>query len=322
LEPDDPALVGVWLFDEGEGEMINELFNENHATVMGDFSWDNGRFGNAIVASGGGSIDVADSDSLASIANGLTVAAWFRVDADSDTGVRKNGAFLLEDQSGSEPVPDAFATCFWTDAGVNCFFGQTVLEQGVWNHVAATYDGESVELYVNGKPESEIGFVAGSGDDIDPELSGEVLPGEGNPLQLKYGPETYIGGIDEVVILNRALEPGEINQLIGGWASVVAASVGSPGDFNGDEVVDLADFEILLGNFNTSVDSLEAGDMDFNRRVDLTDFVLFRKAFGEANAAAAVPEPGVGALLGGVVMLVPAFRRRSYRKDGGNCPNK
>jgi hypothetical protein len=88
------------------------------------------------------------------------------------------------------------------------------------------------------------------------------------------------------------------------------------------EVVDLADFEILLGNFNTSVDSLEAGDMDFNRRVDLTDFVLFRKAFGEANAAAAVPEPGVGALLGGVVMLVPAFRRRSYRKDGGNCPNK
>ena len=36
-------------------------------------------------------------------------------------------------------------------------------------------------------------------------------------LQLKFGPEQFTGGIDEVVILSRALEAEEIQQLLNGW---------------------------------------------------------------------------------------------------------
>jgi hypothetical protein len=224
LQPDDPSLVGVWLFDEGAGDLVADASaNGNDGFILAggdDYVWEDGKFGTAIVSPGDGSIDVDESDSLAEIAEAMTVAAWFRVDADSDTGVRKQGSFLLEDQSGSEPFPDAFVTCFWTDTGVNCFFGQTELDQEVWNHVAATYDGEFVEMYINGEPESAVGFLTGSGDPVEPELSGDIQPGAGNPLQLKYGPESYIGGIDEVAIFNRALSQDEIKDLMGGFENL------------------------------------------------------------------------------------------------------
>ena len=108
LEPDDPALVGVWLFDETEGDEAADEINDNVGILNfeDDFEWDEGKSDGAITAFGGGAIDVEESDSIATISEALTVAAWFRVDADSDTGVRKQGAFLLEDQSAGEPVPD------------------------------------------------------------------------------------------------------------------------------------------------------------------------------------------------------------------------
>ena len=120
LAPDDSALIGVWLFNEGSGTSVGDMSgNGNDGTIKGDIGWDNnGKFGAAMLAKGGGSIDVGDSDSINTIADGFTVAAWFRVDADSDTGVRKNGSFLLEDQSTSEPVPDGFSFRVWTDKGI------------------------------------------------------------------------------------------------------------------------------------------------------------------------------------------------------------
>ena len=105
LEEDDPAIVGVWLF---EGDVKDASDNGNDGKVIGNFKFEDGKFGKAVVAAGAGSIDVADSKSLQSVSDELTVAAWFRVDADSDTGVRKNSAYLLEDQSAGEPIPDGF----------------------------------------------------------------------------------------------------------------------------------------------------------------------------------------------------------------------
>ena len=40
---------------------------------------------------------------------------------------------------------------------------------------------------------------------------------KGSPLQLKFASETYHGGIDEIVILSRALDQKEIQQLTHGW---------------------------------------------------------------------------------------------------------
>ena len=86
-----------------------------------------------------------------------------------------------------------------------------------------------------------------------------------------------------------------------------------PGDFNQDGTLDFADFSILAGNFNMTNRTFADGDMNFNGRVDLADFVAFRVALEAANpaAAAAVPEPSMGQLLG--IGILMCFLRRRYR---------
>ena len=68
LEPDDPALVGVWLFDEGSGDTIGDLINGNDATINlidVEFEWQEGKFGGAVAdLDGAGSIQVGNSPVL------------------------------------------------------------------------------------------------------------------------------------------------------------------------------------------------------------------------------------------------------------------
>ena len=86
----------------------------------------------------------------------------------------------------------------------------------------------------------------------------------------------------------------------------------SDGDINDDGQIDLADFNILVSNFNEAVERGTGGDLDFNRRVDLADFVAFRGLFLEANPAnmAALPEPNASVLLATASVVALWVRRK------------
>ncbi len=282
LDPTDPALVGVWLFDEGEGDETKDEINDNTGFLNfeDDFEWEtDGRFGGAIAAFGGGAIDVEESDSIASIEEGLTVAAWFRIDAGSDTGVRKNGAFLLEDQSGAEPIPEGFSFRVWTDQGITPgFYGSTELEQERWYHIAGTYDSDSglVEMYIDGEPESENGDVLDAGGAVwEPEWGGLVSPG--SPLQLKYGPEAYNGAIDEVAIFSRALSGDEIKELMLGFPW--QGGGGDTGDYNGDGVLDAADADLQSAEMKKPEADQDLATFDHNddKVVNVDDRLIWVK---------------------------------------------
>jgi hypothetical protein len=83
----------------------------------------------------------------------------------------------------------------------------------------------------------------------EPVWGGEVQPG--SPLQLKYGPESYTGAIDEVVIANRAFTQAEILELMNGYPF----TSGPACDVNGDGQCDAADIDAIAA-------AIRAGDMD------------------------------------------------------------
>jgi len=220
LGPDDPALVGLWLCDDGAGDTITDSSgNANDAT--GAFGWDEGQFDGGILIAGGG-ITVETSDSINSVVEAMTLAAWFRVDVVSDTGIRRQNAYLLEDQSATEPVPDSFSFRIWTTNGLSPgAYGTTELELGEWYHVAGTYDGAAMKLYVNGVAEAEL--LTDAAADFNGEWGGDIgTPGD--QLQLKYAAEAYTGAMDEIVLFNRALDDGEISGLSEGWAAAISVS--------------------------------------------------------------------------------------------------
>jgi hypothetical protein len=95
-----------------------------------------------------------------------------------------------------------------------------------------------------------------------------------------------------------------------------------PGDFNGNGVVDAADYVVWRKTQGQTGIGL-AADSDFNRQVDLFDFLVWRTHFGQAvpgsgagaGELAAVPEPGAFALtVLAIAALVAALCRR-----GGSC---
>ena len=91
----------------------------------------------------------------------------------------------------------------------------------------------------------------------------------------------------------------------------IAGPQGVPGDLNGDNVVDAADYIILKSNFgNAPSVQGEDGDLNGDNIIDAADLALFA---GDINAATgtAIPEPTTLALLTLGGLAVVRRRRRS-----------
>ncbi len=93
--------------------------------------------------------------------------------------------------------PSGWATMGTTERGV---IGPSTLEANTWAHVAVTYDGTILRLYVNGTQvatQAQTGAITASTGAL--RLGGNAVWGE------------FFGGlIDDARIYNRALTPAEI----------------------------------------------------------------------------------------------------------------
>lgn len=101
-----------------------------------------------------------------------------------------------------------------------------------------------------------------------------------------------------------------IQQPTGGMMPGLAA------DFNMDGMVDLADFNILKGNFGQSGATKADGDATSDGSVDLADFNVLKGSFGQSGSAV-VPEPssfalGILAALTLVSAAIGQCRRRLH----------
>jgi CubicO group peptidase (beta-lactamase class C family) len=152
-------------------------------------------------------VTVPDSASL-DITDAITLEAWIRPDTISSTAdqnriVSKNSNVELMISTGDTGCSDRTnGHVQWrtTIAGSNKRICGGTLVPGVWHHLAATYDGAQVALYVNGA-------LVASAPRVGPITPNNAALALGNhPTNTR----AYDGALDEVRVWNRALTQGEI----------------------------------------------------------------------------------------------------------------
>jgi hypothetical protein len=197
-------LVGAWGFDETSGTTATDASGRgNNGTLNGATRSTAGKFGGALSFNGVNAwVTVPDANVL-DLTTGMTMEAWVQPSALGSawrTVMMKEQpnqliyALYAGDGSG-RAAPFIYTN---TDRGVS---GTTATPVNAWTHLAATYDGANLRLYVNGVQSASLA------------ITGSILASTG-VLRIggngTWNNEWFAGLIDEVRLYNRALSAAEI----------------------------------------------------------------------------------------------------------------
>jgi uncharacterized protein (TIGR03437 family) len=200
--PSPSGLVAQYRFDEGSGTVaVDSSGNGNHGTISNGAWRSAGRYGSALWFNGSTSrVNIPDAPSL-DLTTGMTFEAWIR-----PSSLSSYRTVVMKEQPGGL-VYALFANTDSNRPSANIYVGQETdtrgprkLKLNSWSHLAATYDGKVLRLYVNGTQVSSRA-LAGS-----VATSAGALRIGGNAVWGEY----FSGMIDEVRIYNRALTGSEI----------------------------------------------------------------------------------------------------------------
>jgi PKD repeat protein len=198
------GLVAAYGFEEDSGSQVIDASGfANHGTISGATRATTTQFGKALKFSGTNNwITVNDSGSL-DLTTGVTLEAWVFPTASMsgwDTVIMKEQtgglAYSLYANSDANR-PSNTVNVGGTDRDLSA---GSYLPANTWTHLAATYDGSTQKIYVNG---ALVGSRAQSGAIT---LSSGALRIGGNSVWGEY----FAGYIDEVRIYNRVLSQAEI----------------------------------------------------------------------------------------------------------------
>jgi hypothetical protein len=207
------SLVAAYSFNEGSGTTLTDRSGRGHTGTVSGATWSTqGRFGGALSFDGVNDwVTVADTAAL-DLTGALTLEAWVR-----PTALAAWRTILLKEQTGGL-VYALYVTETGSRANGYLRIGSELglsapapLAANTWTHVALTYDGAAMRLYVDGTQvatRSQTGAITAS--------SGVLRIGGNAP----WG-EYFQGLIDEVRIYNRALTQAQI-------AADMAAAVQQP----------------------------------------------------------------------------------------------
>lgn len=202
------GLLGYWTFDEGSGSTAYDSSgNMNTGAVVdaGGFpiTWVNGMFNGALFFDSQTAVIVSNSPSLNPF-SAITISAWVNVGG-SGGG---NTTLQILEKGATENQYGLFSTSpgqleFLLPGVSNGVLITTAPSSGSWHHVAGTYNGSSMILYIDGQIAAQqpaSGVLATTSDSL---IIGN------NPAETNG----FTGVMDDVRVYGSALTAAEITQL-------------------------------------------------------------------------------------------------------------
>ena len=204
------GLVAHWSFDDQSDPGFDYSGNNNHAIPYGGADWiADGISGGAMSFDGiDGYLDAGNSASLDIIGDQITISAWVYIDDFSNSrGIVSKGGYYY----GYRLRVSATGVIVFdlTQEESYSIWGITQLEANRWYHVAATYDGYSMKVYLNGVKEPFETERSGNIDHAD----SSVWIGHGDNWTGYTWSYPFSGKIDELRIYDHALSEAQIQIL-------------------------------------------------------------------------------------------------------------
>ena len=205
-EIDPKTCVGVWLFDEGKGNIAKDYSGKgNDGKLMNAPKWVAGKFGKGLKFDVKAVNYVETRNNIGISENQpRTLMAWIKW---SGKGSKRQGIV----QFGASDYRQSSTLYLWENGVIGQFKFQTqandmkslvLAKTGVWYHFAVTWDGTKAWMYVDGA-EVKSGFLAKL-------ITVDSVVTIGKPFEDK---RVFNGLIDDVAIFNVALKEEDIQTI-------------------------------------------------------------------------------------------------------------
>ncbi len=221
--------LSVLRFDESAGhEVLDDSGHMLHA--FSEAAVTAGKFGSSRQLGPGASVALPDFAASRNLHREQTIAMWIKPTASQKaTLVHRAGSFLLDlDTDGSVGYSNAASGNLCS--GCQGRFG--LASPGNWTHVAATWNGSAVTMYLNGV---NVGSNA---------LAGTFTPAAGVPRvgctanATQCIGDAFSGGVDDLVLYDYALTAAEVTALLAGVPAADRRAPRCGADANCDATTD------------------------------------------------------------------------------------
>lgn len=206
IDPDN--VVGMWLFDEGEGDTAEDSSgNKNDGTLNGP-KWVDGMSQSSKALEFDGSNDYVLIQILDTVPQSITLEAWIYPTAGGVVFSELGQAAINSGWHDSQMEvlsSGEIKVGFWT--GVEQGISLGTFSFDTWYHVVMAFDNSdnSIRGYVDGELQEE--------GNLDKQYPGTLWYGIGAADTTNLGDGTYFNGIiDDITIYNIALSEEEVKQ--------------------------------------------------------------------------------------------------------------
>jgi hypothetical protein len=243
--------VGHWQMNEGTGTDVSDSSGNNYdGTAEGSYSWVTGKIGSSAIEFTGGKVLVPDGGSapLLNPSAEVTVSAWVKYSSapgDYTARVVAKGYDAGDNENYGLQVTSGDQASFFIRDSNHVNFGldsDETLPNDEWVHIAGTYDGTDVKVYINGDLAGSEDATAGTG----------LLLQDSNGLAIGDAVDVdreFPGAVDDARVYGYALTDAEVAYIgTQGTGNVPLTSIANIYDSEpaGQKAVNFRDYAELM----------------------------------------------------------------------------